>query len=67
MNILTPKQVINQSFLIQTHRREKIELFKRELNSLLHNINENETEEYNKNLLNTFLILLTGSFMNCMG
>ncbi|MCL2074107.1 MAG: hypothetical protein FWH18_09305, partial [Marinilabiliaceae bacterium] len=55
-NIKTPNQAINPAFLKQTPNKEKIENFKKELLLLLQKIDENETEEFNKNLLRTFML-----------
>jgi len=49
------KQALNPAFLKQKPERTEIELFKNELNSLLRSINEDESEEHNKNLLMNFL------------
>ncbi|MCL2074400.1 MAG: hypothetical protein FWH18_10785, partial [Marinilabiliaceae bacterium] len=55
-NIKTPNQAINPAFLKQTPNKENIENFKKELLLLLQKIDENETEEFNKNLLRTFML-----------
>ncbi|MCL2072803.1 MAG: Eco57I restriction-modification methylase domain-containing protein [Marinilabiliaceae bacterium] len=55
-NIKTPNQAINPAFLKQTPNKENIENFKKELILLLQKIDENETEEFNKNLLRTFML-----------
>ena len=51
----SPKQAVNPAFLKQPPNREEMERFCKELALLMKNINEAETEEYNKNLLRDFL------------
>ena len=55
-NIKTPNQAINPAFLKQIPNKENIENFKKELLLLLQKIDENETEEFNKILLRTFML-----------
>ncbi|MDR0660840.1 MAG: Eco57I restriction-modification methylase domain-containing protein, partial [Prevotellaceae bacterium] len=55
MSYSLPKQSLNPAFLKQMPERSEIELFKKELISLLDRINENESEEHHKNLLIHFL------------
>jgi len=51
----TARQSLNLAFLKQKITRNEIDFFKNELNILFKNINENETEEFHKNLLSNFL------------
>ena len=53
--IKSVKQALNPAFLKQPPTRDEIELFKKELNALLDRINENESEEFHKNLIKDFL------------
>lgn len=55
MNILTPRKALNKAFLKQKVYREEMERFKTNLLKMLHDKNENESEEYHKNLLSAFL------------
>ena len=55
LNILKPRKALNKAFLKVKANRNEIELFKRNLISLLDNINETESEEFHKNLVSKFL------------
>jgi hypothetical protein len=57
MNIkkLNPRQSINKAFLKLKPNRNKIEHFQSQLNHLLDQINDKESEEFNKNLISDFL------------
>ncbi|WP_366146304.1 hypothetical protein [Crocosphaera sp.] len=54
-NFLSPHQSLNKAFLKVKPTRQHFEQFKRNLNQLLDNIKDTESEEYNKNLLRDFL------------
>ena len=54
-NVKTPKQALNPAYLKQKPDRVEIELFKTELISLLDKINDNESEEFHKNLIIDYL------------
>lgn len=55
IKILKPKKALNKAYLkIKPHRSE-IEDFKTHLITLFNSINENETEEFHKNLVIDFL------------
>ena len=53
--IKSPKQALSPTFLKQKPKREQIDRFKIEFIKLCDRINEKESEEYNKNLVTTFL------------
>jgi hypothetical protein len=55
MNILNPRKSLNKAFLKVKPNRSGIEAFKSNLIYLIDNINENETEEFHKNLVTGFL------------
>jgi len=55
MDILTPRKTLNKAYLKQKVNREELERFKTNLQGMLSNMNPDESEEYHKNLLNTFL------------
>lgn len=52
---LTPRQALNKSFLKLKPNRNEIENFKQEFINLLEGNNEKESEEFQKNLISTFL------------
>ena len=52
---LNPRQSLNKSFLKLKPNRNEIENFKQEFINLLEGNNENESEEFQKNLISTFL------------
>ena len=54
-SIKTPKQALSPAFLKQPPNREEIELFKKEFLALFDRIDENESEEFHKNLVKDFL------------
>jgi len=54
-NILNPRKALNKAFLKIKPNRNSIELFKKNLISLLDDINESESEEFHKNLVSDFL------------
>ncbi len=52
---LKPRQALNKAFLKVKPLRSEIENFKSGLNTLLKHINEQESEEFHKNLISDFL------------
>ncbi|MGN7786735.1 DUF7149 domain-containing protein, partial [Niabella sp. 22666] len=54
-NVLTPRAALNKAFLKVKPTRQKIEAFKVNLKNLLNSINDNESEEFQKNLIIEFL------------
>ena len=54
-NILTPRAALNKAFLKVKPTRQEIEAFKANLKNLLSSINDNESEEFQKNLIIEFL------------
>ena len=52
---LTPRQALNKAFLKVKPLRAEIEIFKTNLVKLLDAINDNESEEFHKNLVSDFL------------
>ena len=54
MKYLAPKDVLKKSYLKQKLTKEEFEHFKNSLNELKTYTNENESEEYNKNLITNF-------------
>ncbi|MGV8134125.1 MAG: Eco57I restriction-modification methylase domain-containing protein [Mangrovibacterium sp.] len=52
---LTPRNALNKAYLKVKPTREQIECFKVNLTELLDGINENESEEFHKNLVSHFL------------
>lgn len=54
-NILTPRQALNKAFLKVKPNRNNIEQFKQNLEKLLDQINEAESEEFHKNIVIKFL------------
>lgn len=52
---ITPRQALNKAYLKAKPGREEIELFKKELKTLFDHIDEQESEEFHKNLLKDFL------------
>ncbi|HOS15557.1 MAG TPA: Eco57I restriction-modification methylase domain-containing protein [Bacteroidales bacterium] len=55
IRILKPRKALNKAFLKVKPNRTEIEHFKTNLSSLLDKINDNETEEFHKNLVSDFL------------
>lgn len=55
LTILKPRQALNKAFLKVKPNRTEIENFKINLVQLLDHINENESEEFHKNIINAFL------------
>ena len=53
--ILKPRKALNKAFLKVKPNRTEIERFKTNLTLLLDHINENESEEFHKNLVADFL------------
>ena len=53
-NIKTPTQALPPTFLKYPPIREEIELFQKELNTLIDKINEDELENHNKTFLKEF-------------
>ena len=54
MKCLAPKDVLKKSYLKQKLTEEEFQHFKDALNELKDSTNENESEEYNKNLITYF-------------
>ncbi|MDH6067531.1 Eco57I restriction-modification methylase domain-containing protein [Chrysosporum ovalisporum APH033B] len=54
MTKILPKQALNKAFLKVKPYRNQIELFKNNLTTLIQQINEEETEEFHKNLIADF-------------
>lgn len=52
---MTPRKSLNKAFLKVNPNRNEIETFKRNLLQLIDNINEDESEEFHKNLVSNFL------------
>lgn len=55
LSIYNPKQSLNKAYLKEKVSRENIELFKKNLSTLLGKINEKESEEHLKNVISDFL------------
>jgi hypothetical protein len=55
INKLEPRRALNKAFLKVKPNRENIEAFKTNLTKLLDQINEDESEEFHKNLVSDFL------------
>ena len=55
MDILTPRKALNKAYLKQKINRKEMERFKTNLRKMLSDMNPDESEEYHKNLLNSFL------------
>ncbi|NLF41181.1 MAG: class I SAM-dependent DNA methyltransferase, partial [Bacteroidales bacterium] len=55
IRILKPRKALNKAFLKVKPNRTEIECFKTNLSQLLDRINDNESEEFHKNLLSDFL------------
>jgi adenine-specific DNA-methyltransferase len=54
-NKIKPRQALNKAFLRIKPIRNEFEMFKRHLITLLNQIDENEREEFHKNILTDFL------------
>ncbi|KAF5048386.1 hypothetical protein DSECCO2_450650 [anaerobic digester metagenome] len=55
IRILKPRKALNKAFLKVKPDRTEIECFKTNLSQLLDRINDNESEEFHKNLVSDFL------------
>ena len=55
IRILKPRKALNKAFLKVKPNRTEIESFKTNLSKLLDRINDNESEEFHKNLVSDFL------------
>ncbi len=55
LNLVKPRKALNKAFLKVKPNRSEIENFKANLIQLLDTINENESEEFHKNLVSQFL------------
>lgn len=55
IHILKPRKALNKAFLKVKPNRTEIESFKTNLSQLLDRINDNESEEFHKNLVSDFL------------
>ena len=53
-SILTPRQALTKAYLKLTPNRNEIEKIKTNLVQLLNHINENESEEFHKNIISSF-------------
>ncbi len=53
--LIKPRKALNKAFLKVKPKRTEIEHFKNNLSTLLDRINDNESEEYHKNLVSEFL------------
>ena len=70
LNIQSHKRTLNKAFLKQRPLRSEIDLFKTELINVLDRIDNNETEEFHKNLVSDFLkkaIYQDNNFINTKG
>ncbi|MFP4460507.1 MAG: Eco57I restriction-modification methylase domain-containing protein [Candidatus Zixiibacteriota bacterium] len=55
MKVLNPRQALNKAYLKQKPHRDEIEKLKKHLKTLHDRMDENESEEFHKNLLADFL------------
>jgi adenine-specific DNA-methyltransferase len=55
LNLLKPRKALNKAFLKVKANRNEIEIFKKNLIHLIDAIDENESEEFHKNLVSDFL------------
>ena len=55
LNLIKPRKALNKAFLKVKANRAEIENFKSNLINLVDKINENESEEFHKNLVSDFL------------
>ncbi|MEA2107297.1 MAG: TaqI-like C-terminal specificity domain-containing protein [Bacteroidota bacterium] len=55
LNLIKPRKALNKAFLKVKPNRSEIENFKANLITLLDTINENESEEFHKNIVSLFL------------
>ncbi|MBK9283048.1 MAG: Eco57I restriction-modification methylase domain-containing protein [Sphingobacteriaceae bacterium] len=55
LNIYNPKQALNKAYLKEKVSRDNIELFKKNLSTLIGKIDEQESEEHLKNVISDFL------------
>lgn len=55
LSIQNPKQALNKAYLKEPTKEEPFQIFKKSLNAFLGNLNENESEEHQKNDLSDFL------------
>ena len=55
MQIIYPRKALNKAYLKQKINRDALELFRSNMIKMLENSKAKESEEYHKNLLNTFL------------
>src|SRR6056297_1506815 len=55
LNLIKPRKALNKAFLKVKPNRSEIESFKANLITLLDTINENESEEFHKNIISQFL------------
>ena len=54
LSILTPRQALTKAYPKLLPNRNEIEKFKTNLVQLLNHINENESEEFHKNIISSF-------------
>ena len=54
LSILIPRQALTKAYPKLTPNRNEIEKFKTNLVQLLNHINENESEEFHKNIISSF-------------
>ena len=55
MPLLTPRHALNKAFLKVKPTRTQIDIFKSQLKKLLDHRNDQESEEFHKNLISGFL------------
>jgi len=59
LNLLKPRIALNEAFMKVKPNRPEIELFKKNLMTLLDNIDKYKSEEFHKNLVSDFLKIRT--------
>lgn len=69
MSLLTPRHALNKAFLKVKPTRTQIDIFKSQLIQLLEHRNDQESEEFHKNLISDFFknTAFTGYFINTKG
>lgn len=69
MPLLTPRHALNKAFLKVKPTRTQIDIFKSQLIQLLEHRNDQESEEFHKNLISDFFkkTAFTGYFINTKG
>lgn len=66
LTLLKPKKALNKAFLKVKPHRSEIQNFKTNLAELLERINEQETEEFHKNIVSDFLKMECGFYQIIM-